>query len=226
MPSGALAAHSPAPRRAYRSPARAEQAQRTRRRILAAASAEFLAAGYAPTTMRAVAAAAGVSLATVELAFGSKAQLLKAAIDVAVAGDDQPTPMLGRAWAARAQLACSLDEFLTIVSRVLVESARRAAGLALAAFEAAQTEPTLRPLASQLAQNRAAMATWIVDGVMRRSQLHHLDRAEAIDTVWVLMDPAVFCHLVRDRAWTPERFEGWFLASVRRLLVAEPHVRS
>src|SRR5260370_40692671 len=91
------------PPRRCRSPPRAQQARRPRERILAAATTEFLAAGYAPTTMRAVAAAAGVSLPTVELAFGNKAQLLKAAIDVPIAGDDEPDPVLQRDWAPRRQ---------------------------------------------------------------------------------------------------------------------------
>ena len=44
--------------------------------------------------MRAVAADAEVVLPTVELVFGTKAKLLKAVIDVAIAGDDEPVPML------------------------------------------------------------------------------------------------------------------------------------
>lgn len=46
--------------------------------------------------MRAVAADAGVALPTVELVFGTKAKLLKAVVDVAIAGDDEPVPMLDR----------------------------------------------------------------------------------------------------------------------------------
>ena len=78
---------------------RAERARRTRRRIVDAATALFLERGYAGATMRAIAAAAGVAVPTVELGFGTKATLLKAAIDVAIAGDDEPVPVLDRAWA-------------------------------------------------------------------------------------------------------------------------------
>ncbi len=52
--------------------------------------------------MRAVAADAGVALPTVELAVGTKARLLKAVIDTAIAGDGEPVPMLAREWAERA----------------------------------------------------------------------------------------------------------------------------
>jgi hypothetical protein len=39
-----------------------------------------------------------VSVPTVELLFGNKARLLKAAIDVAIAGDDDAVPVLDRSW--------------------------------------------------------------------------------------------------------------------------------
>ena len=48
------------PTRRYRSPRREQQARRTRARIIAAAADRFLARAYAATTMRAVAADAGI----------------------------------------------------------------------------------------------------------------------------------------------------------------------
>ena len=116
------------PARRYRSPRRKQQARRTRACIIAAAARQFLACGYAAATMRAVAADAGVALPTVELAFGTKARLLKAVIDAAIAGDDEPVPMLARDWAARAEAAAGPAEFVAVFARQLTESAQRAAG--------------------------------------------------------------------------------------------------
>jgi len=42
-----------------------------------------------------------------------------------------------------------------------------------------------------------------------------------VDTLWVLMDPAVFDRLVRRRHWTVEQYQNWFARSARRLLVAD-----
>src|SRR5258708_39885790 len=90
------------PRRC-RSSLRYAQARRTRQRVLDAATAVFLDRGYGAATIRAVADGAKVSVPTVEALFGTKARLLKAAIDVAIAGDDEPVavPDRGRAAAAR-----------------------------------------------------------------------------------------------------------------------------
>ena len=206
--------------RRYRSPRREQQARRTRARITAAAAGRFLARGYAATTMRIVAADAGVALPTVELAFGTKARLLKAVIDVAIAGDDKPAPMLAREWAARADSMAGPAEFVAVFAEVLKESAQRAAGLTLAALEAARIDEDIAAVAAQLMTQRQVMATWLVDGLLRRSPLRDgTDRAAAIDTVWALMDPALFCRLTRDRHWSAARFRDWFTDSTLSLLL-------
>jgi AcrR family transcriptional regulator len=208
------------PTRRYRSPRREQQARQTRARITAAAGRRFLVHGYAATTMRTVAADAGVALPTVELAFGTKARLLKAVIDTAIAGDDEPVPMLAREWATRAQAVTGPDRFAAIFAQVLADSAQRAAGLTLAALEAARVDEDIAGIAAQLITQRQVMATWLVDGLMRRSPLRDgVGRAGAIDTVWTLMDPGLFCRLTGDRQWSAERFRHWFTDTVLRLLL-------
>jgi AcrR family transcriptional regulator len=188
---------------------------------LAAASAEFLRAGYAVTTIRAVASQAAVSVPTVELAFGTKPKLLRAAIAFSIRGDADTVPMLQRDWALEASAARSAADFLNIVARVLADSAARSAGLVVAAFEGANVDESMRELADQLRAQRAETARWIVDGLVGRSSLRaEMTREQAIDTVWLLMDPHGFCALTRHRGWTPKEFEHWFTDSVSRLLLA------
>jgi len=209
--------------RRYRSPRRQQQARATRARIIAAAARRFLASGYAGTTMRAVAADAGVSLPTVELAFSTKARLLKAVIDVAIAGDHEPVPMLERDWAARAESAASAGEFAAVCAGQLAESAQRAAGLTLVALEAARADPEIAAVAAQLMAQRQVMAAWIVDGLARRSALRQdIGHPTSTDTVWALMDPALFCRLTGDRGWSPDRFRDWFADALLRLLLPAP----
>ncbi len=83
-------------KRPYRSPARERAAADTRRRIRAAASERFVRDGFAGTSMKAIAADAGVSERTVFLAFPSKAALLSECIRVAVRGGDGDVPLLER----------------------------------------------------------------------------------------------------------------------------------
>jgi AcrR family transcriptional regulator len=198
---------------------RTEQAQKTRKRVIEAATRLFVRQGYATTTMRAIATEAGVSLPTVELLFGTKAQLLHVVIDVAIAGDDEPVPVLSRTWAAEAQSAHGLAEFLAAVAQVLSEAQARSAGVMLAAYEAAASDPDIQLLIMDRESQRERTATWIVNGVLERVGLRRLDRPGAIDTVWMLMDPVIFNRLTRHRGWSPDRYASWFADSVARLLV-------
>ena len=85
------------PKRKYQSRRRQEQAQETKRRILAAALKLFTQYGYAGATIEAIAQEAGVSPLTVYAAFGNKLTILSDLIGVSVGGDDQPIPLLQRA---------------------------------------------------------------------------------------------------------------------------------
>jgi TetR/AcrR family transcriptional regulator of autoinduction and epiphytic fitness len=205
--------------RGYHAPRREAQARQTRARIIAAAARRFLARGYAGTTMRAVAVDADVALPTVELAFRTKARLLKAAIDVATAGDAEHVAMLNRPWATRATSITDPEDFVAAFAQVLTESAGRAAGLAAAALEGARADEAIAAVAAQLMSQREVMAAWLVDGILLRSALREgISRADAVDTVWTLMDPVIFCRLTGDRHWTPSRFQRWFTDTITQLL--------
>jgi AcrR family transcriptional regulator len=210
------------PRRAYRSSQREAQASQTRQRTLAAASELFVARGYAGTTMRAIATEAQVSLPTVELLFGTKTQLLRAAIDVAIAGDDEPVAVLDRDWTRTALLAPTADELLMIFARVVGPAQERSAGLVLALFEGSAADSELADLATAMINQRARTAAWLIDTLTRKTPLRAgCSKDEAIDTVWILMDPAVFNRLTRQRDWTLERYQHWLARSLERLLITD-----
>ena len=205
--------------RRYHSPRRQEQARRTRERIIAAACERFLASGYTAATMRGIANVAGVAVQTVELVFGTKRELLKAVIDVAIAGDDQPVPVLQRDW-ARAESTAEVTEFLAIAGHAVRTVADRVAGLLAVVDEAASTDHEIAALARQLDAQRATTAARIVTGIIERAPLRTgLRHEDAVDTIWLLMDPVVFRRLTRDRGWSPGHFEHWFTDSIHRLLL-------
>ena len=104
----------------------------------------------------------------------------------------------------------------------LSRAQQRSAPLILAAFEAANHDESMSALADQLRGQRAETAAWLVDELIARASLRgEITREQAIDTIWLLMDPHGFIALTRDRGWTAERFEAWFIDSVRALLLAD-----
>ena len=194
---------------------------RPRQRVLRAATTLFAERGYAGTTVRSVAAKAKVSVPTAETLLGTKARLLKATIDVAIAGDDEPVPMLDRDWATAAIETNDVEVLLTIVASVLAPAQGRSSGLVLSVFEGAGSDPDLAVLAVEMSAQRATMATWVVSRLTALKALRNeISEEEAVDTVFALMEPALFDRLIRQRGWTLARYEHWVARSLRCLLVS------
>ena len=162
-----------------------------------------------------------MSVPTVEIAFGTKARLLKAAIDVAIAGDDEPVPMLDRDWAIAAIHATDVESLLSLVSTVLAPAQGRSAGLVLAVFAGAAGAPELAAVAAQMSAQREVMASWIVARFAALRAVPEAVSEDACDTVFALIEPAVFERFTRQRGWTPDRYEQWIASSLRHLLVAD-----
>jgi hypothetical protein len=90
----------------------------------------------------------------------------------------------------------------------------------LAAYEAAASDPDIQLLILDRESQRERTSAWIVDSALERAALRAgLDRAGAIDTVWMLMDPVIFNRLTRHRGWSSDRYASWFADSVAQLLV-------
>src|SRR3712207_5420526 len=88
---------SPVKPRPYDSSNRARQARETRRRIVEAAALLFVQEGYSATSIRAIAEEAGVAVPTVYASLRSKANILRAVVELTVRGDDQAAPLASRA---------------------------------------------------------------------------------------------------------------------------------
>jgi len=190
--------------------------------VLQAATALFADQGYAGATMGSVAMRADVSVPTVESLFGTKGRLLKAAIDVAIAGDDEPVPMLGRDWAVTAESATDAETLLSVFAAVLAPAQARSSGLVLSVFEGARSDPELAELAQQMSAQRTVMATWVVDRLAAVGPVREdLGHDEAVDTVFALMEPALYDRLVRQRGWTLPVYEEWVARSLGHMLVTD-----
>ena len=205
------------PRR-YSAPGREAQARRTRARIVAAAHEAFTRRGFA-ATIREVAEAARVSPATVELVFGTKAALLDAVVDVALAGDDEPVPVLERGW-VHALAEVPATDFLDAVATAFAAGAGRVAPVLAALDEGSARQPALEELANRLRRQRTTMARWVVANLTSRSALvPDLTPDDAVETVLVLIDPLLHRRLLVERGWTVERLATWLGRSLRRLLL-------
>jgi len=211
---------SGAVKRDYRSELRATQAQETRRSIVAAASRLFVENGYGATTIDAVAEAAGVSRKTVFTAVGGKLDLLKLALDWAVAGDDQAVALSDRATIRRLMDRRNPREVLNGLAGLFVEIGTRVGPLYGALEVAAGMDPAARDLAEESQQHRLDDARKVIRRLRNLNALTtHITHQEAVDMVWLAMDPALFDRLVRVRGWPTSRFEDWLADTLCRQLL-------
>ena len=214
--------------RSYSSTLRADQARRTRRRIVDAAAELFAEHGYAGTTIDAVATAAGVSRKTVFDSVGGKAQLMKLAYDFAIVGDDEPVPLADRP-KMRAMLAePDYGKRLAMYASLVVRIDRRLSA-AWRAFEGAATSDpeAAKFYVAMVQQRRQAMreaAQMFADAGALRPDL---DIEVAADLMWFYNDPSLYDKLVRQRGWSVDRFQAWLAEALQvQLLGKAPSVRT
>ena len=197
-------------KRDYRSELRTTQARETRRSIVSAASRLLVENGYGATTIDAIADAAGVSRKTVFTAVGGKLELLKTALDWAVAGDDRPVALADRRAMQQVLEERDPTALITRWVRIAVEIDTRVARLFRAVEVAAGIDAAARELVEQSQRQRLDGARMIVKRLAALKALTTaLTRDEAIDMAWLATDPALFDRLVLVRGWSTGRFEKW-----------------
>jgi AcrR family transcriptional regulator len=190
----------------------------TEERLLGAASRLFVRDGYAATTLTAVAEEAGVAPRTVYVRFGTKAALLKRAVDVALVGDTAPVPVAERDWLQRSRTAPTLEERIRLLARGSSQIMRRAGALFAVAAEAAATEP----LIAAAAQAGREVTRDMFRSFWRSAHKDGLLPAGAdvrwlADTSAVLGSADTYVHIARTYGWSPSAYERWLLRSWQRL---------
>jgi AcrR family transcriptional regulator len=211
---GCVKESEPTPR-GYRSAVREEQAERTRARIATAARARFIEHGWAGTSVRSVAADAGVSEATVYAVYGTKAGLAASLIDSGEsdAGVQQVAEELRD---ADGDPAAQLAAFVGFDRRLFE---RGGDGLRLT-VEGGRNEPALAAAYDHGrsrgdATRRAVFSTWPASAL--RPGLT-LDRA--LDVYAMVCSIQTFDVATRERGWSPDEVERWWLATLSELLLA------
>lgn len=211
----------PVKSRPYHSPKRAEQARRTRRRVLDAATRLFLDRGYPATTVAAVGAEARVAADTVLHLFGSKRGLLTAVLDVAVGGDDEDVPVLERPGPQRARAEPDPRRQLELFAAGMTEQLERVRPMDDVLRSAALVDEGLALLRAdiQLRQRRQAMAT--VAGWLRDRTAFRRGRTveEVGEQIWALTSPELHRLFRVDLGWTADRYREWLADTLIRTVL-------
>jgi AcrR family transcriptional regulator len=206
---------APPERRTYESPLRAVQAEQTRAAILDAATRLFVERGWNGTGMRDLARAAHVSVETVYANFGSKAELLRQAVDVAVVGDTAPVPLADRGDFRQLGQGGPADR-VAAAAALVTEARQRTSQLNVVLSQAAPGNPELTELlAASLASQRETIRQGAVAVAGREVS------EEDVDALFAMLSSEVFLLLTQTRGWSLPQYRSWVARTVRTVLHLE-----
>jgi AcrR family transcriptional regulator len=211
------------PRRTYDSSGRRARAKQTRQEVVRTAHRLFLAKGFAHTTVAEIAREARVSAPTVYASFGSKAALLRAAIELALAGDLEPVAVADRPLSRWVHEAGTARELLRRYATMMGELGGRTAAIYAVLVAAADGDAELAELVAEFERQRLRAATTIAEAVRDRDGLPPgRSLAEARDTIWLCTDPLLHVSLTRKRRWSEKRYVVWAEETLVKLVLEPP----
>jgi TetR/AcrR family transcriptional regulator, regulator of autoinduction and epiphytic fitness len=186
-------------RRGYRSTIRRGDAPHL---ICAAAERLFSTKGYLATSIADIAAEAGVARPTVFTAVGPKPLILKAVVDRAMAGDDEPDP----------------ERSMDLHTRNICWMLRRVVPLLRAMEAAAALDEDAAALWAEFRQQRRTGTAGIAADLAAKAALRCPERVLA-DMLFAV-PPDAYYRLVHEEGWSPEAFQHWLADLLKRTCLA------
>lgn len=201
---------------------RALQARQTRRDILHAARHLFAERGYAGTTVRDIAGAAGVSAQTVYDSVGAKQALVAQLNDLV----DEEADIRGIAQAAFG--SGDAAEICGAPARITRSILENCGDIARALVTGAASEPEIAVVLAEGRRRHLSGAGRMVGALVEQGALSaSIDADAATETMAALSDIG-FGMMLRDAyGWSLEQIEEWIAATTRQALLQGPgEVRS
>ena len=195
----------------------------TEAKIAAAATELFSTLGYIDTTMAAIAEGAGVSVQTLYLRHGSKAAILSAALDVAIAGDTEDESIMVRGWIAKALAEADARAALATFG----QGVRSICDRTHRVYEVIRSAAADPEVAEVLAKNRRERTSGIRVLAEAFAGKPGYDPAigveRAADLLYALGTEDSYLLLVVDRGWTADAWQQWVVETLTaQLLVPAP----
>jgi AcrR family transcriptional regulator len=194
---------------------KAEQSRLTRGRIVVAATTLFVRDGFLTATMAAIAAEAGVAVQTLYLSFGNKTAILHAALDAAIAGDDDRVPVMESDWWHRlsaepdgiAALTEFVDNSCAVIARV---------GALYGVVVAAAADPEVAELLANNKRERQAGFAAVMQTLSTRAGFtNELSVADATTVAYAIQSEETYLLMVQERGWPVQQWHDWVLRTLR-----------
>ena len=207
-------------KRPYKSLVRQRQASDTRRRIVEVTRQLLQSEGYDGMTIEAIAQRAEVSAQSVYAIFKSKTGILTELLDQSSFGVDYEDAV------RQARSASDPETRLRLAARV----ARQIRGAQSATFDLMRGAGVVAPELARLEQNRERLRYEGEEGTItflrEAGRLRPgLDQKTARDILWMLTGGDVYRMLVRERNWSPQKYEDWLADTLVTSLLSPTSTR-
>ena len=196
-------------RRRYHSPLRAEQADGTRRRVLAAARDLFLARGYAGTTVAAVARTAAVSPDTIYVSLGGKQGLLEGVLSLARSDPEDPAQRDQELSRDEAGTLADPHQRLRRLVELSCETLARTSPVHTVLRGAADGHPFAAELYARMLRIRLELQTRNLHTYLGESLRPGLTVKHAGERYSALLSPELYHLLTVEHRWTTRRYASW-----------------
>ena len=190
--------------------------QDTRNRLLEAAAEQFPAHGYAGTTVTRLAAAAGVSVQTLYLAWGSKRALLRGYMEQALGGHLQSPEDTSRRFTG-----LSPQDRLSELATLVTEIAKRAAIGWTLYRDASAVDPEIAADWNELQMLRHRTFSRILADIPASALADGLTPTSAADTAWTVASPESYDLLVHRLGYSLAEFRDWMTQTLLAALLAD-----
>ncbi len=210
-------------KRRYDNSRRLAQVRATRLKVIDAAKQLFVEHGYPATTIEAISDAADVALPTLYRLFGSKRELLKAVLDTAFGGDDEPVAFGERPEQLQALAETDPPALVRSFAHICRQLMERSSDMLHVLSTAAQVDPEIAELQDEIRQQRHIGQSRIVAAIAANKALApDLSLSEAEDITYAVLSPEVHRILTIERRWSPDQYERWITRGLASLLRPQP----
>jgi AcrR family transcriptional regulator len=202
---------------------RQRQAQETRLRVVAAAAELFAELGYARTTLAKIAAAAGVSIETVQ-AQGSKAALMIAAVEYAAFGVTGDQSVLDLELGQRFLVITDGDEAVEFLVAEQTAVHERSAQATQALIGGAAADPELDGYLGELIAGVGRQLRRLLEVCRDRGWLRDdVPFDELVETAAVIASIDTYTRVVHRDGWSVDAYCAWFQRMLREVVFRPDH---
>lgn len=203
-------------KRSYSSPLREQAAASTRLLVRDAGQRLFARDGFVATSIKKIAVEAGVSERTVYTHYRNKVEIFQDALNVAIAGDEEPVAMRDRPeFAAVLQTPSARDLISEMVRRngLVLE---RAGALIMAGIESSGADADMRRISDEGEHAMRANCLALAEALAGTGEVRpEFDTDAVADVLVTMLSP----HVHQVLGWPAERYQAWLTDTLQATLL-------